>query len=280
MDISLSIASFPVDSDTIQDMRELLQQSDQDYSRQLFFSSWDQADAKGFAVLAYTEENELLGFAAASDIIGLDSYEWSVFVHPGFRRLTIGSALAGGVAYGLKQRNAMDELAAFIEDERAKSFMESLGYQPDFKEVELAAEPLTDFSLPESTAVTPYNGELDALENLMSAAFDEEVLPVIHYNIENDDRFVYLMKRDGELLASATLLDEGDSELWITAFAVDPAQQGRGYGKTFLLWCRHYAAQHGKKRVLLEVETENDALAVYSKSGFIPVQTFEYWKKM
>lgn len=280
MDISLSIASFPVDSDTIQDMRELLQQSDQDYSRQLFFSSWDQADAKGFAVLAYTEENELLGFAAASDIIGLDSYEWSVFVHPGFRRLTIGSALAGGVAYGLKQRNAMDELAAFIEDERAKSFMESLGYQPDFKEVELAAEPLTDFSLPESTAVTPYNGELDSLENLMSAAFDEEVLPVIHYNIENDDRFVYLMKRDGELLASATLLDEGDSELWITAFAVDPAQQGRGYGKTFLLWCRHYAAQHGKKRVLLEVETENDALAVYSKSGFIPVQTFEYWKKM
>lgn len=279
MDISLSIASFPVDSDTIQDMRELLQQSDQDYSRQLFASGWDQADAKGFAVLAYTEENELLGFAAASDPIGLDSYEWSAFVHPGYRRLTIGSALAGGVAYGLGQRNAADELAVFIEEESAKSFVKSLGYQPDFKEIELEAEPLADFSLPESTAVTPYKGELDELENLMSAAFDDEVLPVIHYNIESDDRSVYLMKRGEELLASASLLDEGDSGLWITAFAVDPAQQGKGYGKAFLLWCRHYAAQHGKERILLEVETGNDALAVYIKSGFMPLQTFEYWKK-
>src|SRR5690606_26074407 len=131
----------------------------------------------------------------------------------------------------LKQRNAVDELAAFLEDETAKSFMKSLGYQPDFKEIELAAEPLADFSLPESTTVTPYDGELDSLETLMSAAFDDEVLPVIHYNIESDDRFVYLMKRDGELLASASLLDEGDSELWITALAVDPAEQGKGYGK-------------------------------------------------
>ena len=280
MDISLSIASFPVDSDTIQDMRELLQQSDRDYSRQLFSSSWDQTDASGFAVLAYTEENDLLGFAAASDLIGLDSYEWSVFVHPEFRRLTIGSALAGGVTYGLKQRNAVDELAVFIEEESAKSFMESLGYQPDFKEIELAAEPLADFSLPESTAVTPFKGELNALENLMSAAFDEEILPVIHYNMESDERSVYLMKKDEELLASASLLEEGDSELWITAFAVDPDQQGKGYGQAFLLWCRHYAAQQGKKRVLLEVETENEGLAVYLKSGFIPVQTFEYWKKV
>lgn len=279
MDISLSIASFPVDSDTLRDMREILLKSDQDYSRQLFSSSWDQADAKGFAVLAYTDENQLLGFAAASDPIGLDSYEWSVFVDPGFRRLTIGSALAGGVAYGLEQRNAVDVLAAFIEGESAKSFMTSLGYQPDFKEIKLEAEPLADFALPEPTAVTPYNGELEALEKLMSAAFDDEVLPVIHFNIESDERAVYLMKRGEELLASASLLEEGDGDLWITAFAVDPAQQGKGYGTAFLLWCRHYAAQHGKKRVLLEVETGNEALAVYKKSGFIPEQTFEYWKK-
>ncbi|WP_422124087.1 GNAT family N-acetyltransferase [Planococcus sp. X10-3] len=279
MDISLSIASFPLDSDTIQDMKELLELSEQDYSKPLFKSSWDQFDASGFAVLAYTEENELLGFAAAMDVIGLDSYEWSAFVHPGFRRLTIGSALAGGVDYGLKQRQAADEHAAFVEEESAKSFMESLGYQPDFKEIELAAEPQEDFSLPEQTVVIPYNGELDALERLMSAAFDEEVLPVVHYNIASSDRAVFLMKRDDALVASAALIDQGDSELWITAFAVNPADQGQGYGKAFLLWCRQHAAQLGKKRVVLEVETENDALAVYEKSGFIPVHTVAYWKK-
>lgn len=279
MEISLSIASFPLDSETLQDMAELLAGSEQDYSKPLFQSSWHQPDAKGFAVLAYTEENELLGFASAVDAIGLDTYEWSALVHPDFRRLGIGSALAGGVAYGLEQRQAADELAAFIEDEGAKKFMGSLGYRPDFKEIELAAEPLEKFALPEKTAISPYDGEIEALEELMAAAFDDEVIPVIHYNIESKARTVFLMKRQDELVASATLFDEGGSDLWITAFAVNPAEQGKGYGKSFLLWCRHNAAQHGKKRVLLEVETDNDALAVYKKTGFMPAHTIEYWKK-
>lgn len=279
MDISLSIASFPLDSETIRDMEQLLQLSEQDYSKPLFASSWDQFDVKGFSVLAYTEDNELLGFAAANDPIGLDSYEWSVFVHPDFRRLTIGSALAGGVAYALEQRHAAEELAAFVEEENAKKFMESLGYHPDFKEIELAAEPLANVTLPEHMVVTPFNGELEALEQLMAGAFDDDVIPVIHYNIESSDREVVLMKRNEELVASAALLDEGGGDLWITAFAVDPAEQGKGYGTAFLLWCRHYAAEKGKKRVLLEVETANDALAVYQKSGFIPQLTVEYWKK-
>ena len=279
MELSLSIASFPLDSETIQDMQELLNLSERDYSKPLFHSSWHQPDANGFAVLAYTEENDLLGFAVAVDPIGLDSYEWSAFVHPGFRRLTIGSALAGGAAYGLEQRQAADQLGAFIEADGAKEFMASLGYQPDFKEIELVAEPLAQYTLPELTDVSPYNGELEALEKLMAAAFDDEVIPVVHYNIESNDRAVFLMKREGELVASAALLEEGDSDLWITAFAVTPAEQGKGFGKAFLLWCRHYAALQGKKRVVLEVETENDALAVYEKSGFIPVHTVAYWKK-
>lgn len=279
MEISLSIASFPLDSETIKDMNELLEHSEQDYRKPLYESSWQQSDAKGFAVLAYTEENDLLGFAAAADPIGLDSYEWSAFVHPDFRRLTIGSALAGGVAYGLEQRHAEEAVAAFVEEDGAKAFMATLDYRPDFKEIELAAEPLAVFRLPESVVVSPYDGELQALETLMAAAFDHEVIPVVHYNLENSGRAVFLMKRGSELVASATLIEEGDSDLWITAFAVNPAEQGKGYGKNFLLWCRHYAAQQGKKRVVLEVETDNDAAAVYLKTGFSAVHTIAYWKK-
>ncbi|QHJ70406.1 GNAT family N-acetyltransferase [Planococcus halotolerans] len=281
MELSLSIASFPLDSETIQDMWELLKMSYRDYSKPLFEASWHLADVPGFAVLAYTENNELLGFAAAADLIGLDSYEWSAFVHPDYRRLTIGSALAGGVAYGLQQRQAVEGLAAFIEEEGAKDFIASLGYQLDFKEIELEAEPLADFELPGGLTIISYDGQIEKLENLMVAAFDEDVLPVVHYNIEKDDREVFIMKRDGELLASASLTKEEDeSGLWITAFAVDPIEQGKGYGKAFLLWCRHYAMQQGKKRAVLEVETENDALTVYQKAGFNPVHTIEYWKKL
>lgn len=32
--------------------------------------------------------------------------------------------------------------------------------------------------------------------------------------------------------------------------------------------------------VLLEVETDNNAVEVYKKAGFMPVHTVEYWKKM
>ncbi len=278
MELSLSIASFPLDSETIQDMQGLLERAELDYSKPLFDSNWDAADIPGFAVLAYTEENELLGFAVAVDIVGLDSYEWSAFVHPDYRRMTIGSALAGGIAYGLEQRQAIEGLAAFIEDDRAKEFMASLGYQPDFKEIELEAEPLDIFELPENLTITPYDGEIEKLEKLMAAAFDEEILPVVHYNIERTDREVFVMKREGKLVASASLLEEDDG-LWITAFAVDPKEQGKGYGKAFLLWCRHHGKLQGKSRIVLEVETENDALAVYQKSGFSAVHTIEYWQK-
>lgn len=278
MELSLSIASFPLDSETIQDMQGLLKMAETDYSKPLFDSGWGAADISGFAVLAYTDENELLGFAVAVDIIGLDSYEWSAFVHPEYRRMTIGSALAEGISYGLEQRQAVEGLAAFIEEEGAKDFIASLGYQPGFKEIELEAELLADFDLPEGISVIPYDGELEKLEKLMIAAFDEEVLPVVHYNVERTDREVFIMKREAELVASASLLDE-DNGLWITAFAVDPSEQGKGYGRTFLLWCRHYALSQGKNRVVLEVETDNDALAVYRKSGFIPVHIIEYWKK-
>lgn len=277
MDISLSIASFPVDSETMEDMHKLLEMAERDYSKTLFQYSWQQADAKGFAVLAYTEDNELLGFAAALDTIGLDSYEWSAFVHPAYRRLTIGSALAGGVTYGLEQRGAAEELAAFICDAAAKKFMESLGYQPDFQEIEFAAEPLADFTIPEPLTVAPYNGELVALENMMAAAFDEEVIPVIHYNIDREDRDVFVLKQEEILVGSVTLSRE-ECDLWITALAVAPAVQDRGYGKALLSWCRSYAGQQGMDRIILEIETENDAVEVYRKAGFIPVHSVEYWK--
>lgn len=278
MDISLSIASFPVDSETAEDMQTLLEKAELDYSKPLFQYSWQQADAKGFAVLAYTDDNELLGFAAALDIIGLDSYEWSAFVRPDYRRLTIGSALAGGITYGLEQRGAEEELAAFIKGEVAEKFMGSLGYRPNFQEIELAAAPLAEFSLPESVTVNPYNGELEALENVMAAAFDEEMLPVVHYNIEREDRNVFIMKHEETLVGSATLLKE-EGALWVTALAVDPAMQGKGYGKAFLSWCRYYAGKEGMDNVLLEVETDNNAVEVYKKAGFMPVHTVEYWKK-
>ena len=76
MDISLSIESFPLGGATAQDMHSLLESFQTDYSNVLHEPLWNQPDARGFAVTAYTAEDQLIGFAVSADIVGLHQYEW------------------------------------------------------------------------------------------------------------------------------------------------------------------------------------------------------------
>ena len=279
MNISLSIESFPLDSQTIKDMKKILAIFQKDYSTVLQEPVWDQPNSRGFAVIAYTDEGELIGFATSVDIIGLHHYEWSAVVHPDYQRQSIGSALAEGIHHGHAQREAEGELAAFIENQEAAEFLGSLGYSEDFKEIQFGAVASEGVDLPEGVLVTPFNGEREGLESLLRAAFDEEVIPVIAHNLEEAGRDVWVMKKDGKLVATATLIAEEDA-LWVTAFAVHPEEQGKGYGQAFLAWSRNLAFQRGKQQVLLDVETDNNALNVYKKAGFQPVNTVAYWKRV
>lgn len=279
MNISLSIESFPLDSQTINDMKKLLAIFQKDYSVVLQEPVWDQPHTRGFAVVAYTDEGELIGFATSVDIIGLHHYEWSAVVHPDYRRQSIGSALAEGIHHGHTQREAESELAAFIEDQEAAGFLASLGYSEDFKEIQLGVAALETVDLPEGVSVMQFNEEREELESLLRAAFDEEVIPVMAHNLEEAGRDVWLMKKDGKLVATATLVAEEDA-LWVTAFAVHPEEQGKGYGQAFLAWSRNLAHQQGKQQVLLDVETDNNALGVYTKAGFQPINTVAYWKRV
>lgn len=279
MNISLSIESFPLDSQTISDMKKLLALFQKDYSVVLQEPVWDQPHSRGFAVVAYSDDGELIGFATSVDIIGLHHYEWSAVVHPDYRRQSIGSALAEGIHHGHSQREAESELAAFIENQEAAGFLASLGYSEDFKEIQLGVESSETVDLPEGVSVTQFNEEREELESLLRAAFDEEVIPVITHNLEEAGRDVWLMKKEGKLVATATLVAEEDA-LWVTAFAVHPEEQGKGYGQAFLAWSRNLAHQKGKQQVLLDVETDNNALNVYEKAGFQPINTIAYWKRV
>ncbi|WP_224077416.1 GNAT family N-acetyltransferase [Planococcus chinensis] len=260
-------------------MKKLLALFQKDYSVVLQEPVWDQPHTRGFAVVAYTEEGELIGFATSVDIIGLHHYEWSAVVHPDYRRQSIGSALAEGIHHGHTQREAESELAAFIEDPEAAGFLASLGYSEDFKEIQLGVEALETVDLPEGVSVTQFSEEREELESLLRAAFDEEVIPVMAHNLEEAGRDVWVMKKDGKLVATATLIAEED-ELWVTAFAVHPEEQGKGYGQAFLAWSRNLAFQKGKHQVLLDVETDNNALSVYERAGFQPINTVAYWKRV
>jgi mycothiol synthase len=278
MNISLSIESFPLDSETIKDMKKFLAVFQEDYSTILQEPVWGRSDARGFAVVAYTDEGELAGFATSVDIVGLHHYEWTAIVHPDFRRQSIGSALAEGIHHGHAQREAEGELAAFIEDAEAAEFLSALGYIEDFKEAQLGASALEKWESPEGVEVMPFSGEREELESLLRAAFDEEVIPVLAHNLEEAGRDVWVMKKDGNLVATATLVAEEDA-LWVTAFAVHPEEQGKGYGQAFLAWSRNFAFQQGRQQVLLDVETDNNAQRVYEKAGFQPIHTVAYWKR-
>lgn len=278
MNISLSIESFPLDGKTVQDASELLALFQTDYSRMLHQSLWQSPEARGFAVVAYTDKGELRGFACSADLVGLHHYEWSVLVHSEFRQMAIGSALAEGIEHGHQQRQAESVLAMCEESPEAAKFLGSMGYALEFKEILMGAEPLTELDLSAGVTIRPYKGEREQLESLLEAAFDERVLPVVSHNIDALDRDVWVMFHDDVMVAAATLFDE-ETNLWVTAFAVDPKHQGKGFGKAFLLWCRNHAFATGKQQILLDVETENDAMMVYEKAGFRAVDTVAYWKK-
>ena len=278
MEVSLSIESFPLDGRTVGDIRELLVLFPQEYRTLLHEPAWQLPEANGFTVLAYTEEGELIGCAVSVDLLGWHQYEWSVIVHPNVRRQSIGSALVDGVQHGLQQRQAEEEWATGLEDAGAAAFLESLGYMYDFKEILLGAEPLAHSSLPDGVGVTPYDRQQDTLESFLTAAFDEEVIPIIDYNLEGTEQCIWTMEKQGTILAVAAIVEEGN-DACISAFAVHPSEQEKGYGQSFLNWCRYHAFTKGKEQVLLDVNTSNVGQRVCEKAGFRPINVTEYWRR-
>ncbi|ANU14117.1 acetyltransferase, GNAT family protein [Planococcus halocryophilus Or1] len=277
MDLSLSISSFPIDEQTANDMTELLVGLSAEARTVLHPTLWRGADSRGFAVLAYTEQDELIGFASAADMVGLHHYEWSLYVHPDYRRLALGTALADGISHGLAQRQAESELVAFVNDVEISGFMESLAYDLDFHEILLSAEPLSKSELPNDLTIAPFAGQAEELTELLTSAFDDTILPILEHNMIDPEREIWLLQKDQQLFATATLVEE-EKVLWITAFAVHPDHQGKGYGKQLLKWCRELAHERTLNSVYLDVETDNQALHVYEKSGFVRMQTVSYWK--
>lgn len=279
MELSLSIASFPLDAETAGEMERLIDGEPEECRTLLQNELWQKPFAKGFAVLAYTDSGELVACASAADLVGVHHYEWSAFVSPDYRRLGLATALADGVQHSLEQRGAESELAAFTETKATVAWLMRLGYNRSFQELQFEAAPIPAYELAEDVEIIPYEEKhLDELAALLRAAFDDSVLPVLEHNLADPERQVYLMRQEGKLIATATLSNENEA-LWLTALAVSPDIQRAGHGQAFLKWARHLANQKKLKRVLVEVETENVAWLVYEKAGFTKLSTISYWQR-
>lgn len=284
MELSTFAISFPIDKETLEEIKDLIEecerQDGRSYRQIMNEWAWSSTDTKGFTVVAY-EEERLVGVISAIDMIGVHVYEWSCVVSPYDRRQGVGKELFKTLKENLELRGTEGNLGLSIsESESGKAFIQKLDYRYEFSEATLETEAFNG-DITERTEFRIYDGEYDKLAPILMAAFgdtEEEVKALIDFNSQDPSRKIWLAFEEGEAVGTVTTVEAEDS-LWITALAVHPSQTGKGIGSSLLRHCRYEAGRKKKEKVMLDVEIDNEqALSIYERAGFLPVLQVDYYK--
>lgn len=287
MNISVMTVSFPLDGETLKEVKLLCEEATvQDYRVYETIMNVPMASSfenKGFMVLAYEDDKDLLvGAASAIDLMGLHTYEWSLVVTPAYRQKGIGTALVEGIQVGLKERGAEGQLAVVIDGSPyGHTFIENKGFTYSFSEttLETKAEPV---ALRSDINIQAYNGEQAELITIYCEAFGdlpEESEELIAFNTSTNGRELWIAYRDGAVVGTVTTAKENEIQ-WVTALAVHPNCEGQGIGTALLSFSKDYASKVGAAFVMLDVEVDNKkALSVYEKAGFMKAQQIDYYVK-
>lgn len=285
MNFSAMTVSFPVDAETYEEIEQLCEAATEvdrvHYEGVINLPMAMHDEAKGFFVLIYNDEtNELAGVASAIDLMGLNTYEWSLVVAPMYREIGLADALLNVLYSGLEVRGAEGLLALAVEAETyGRKFLESRGYMYSFSEatLEVKAMPCENGNLI-LREVTEQDTE--GLIGIFADAFGdqrEESLALIAFNTESPELVMWVAELDGQMVGTVTTRKDSDAQ-WITALAVSAAAQGQGFGTEMLHWVKDYAYRSGEKIVLLDVEIDNkQALFVYERAGFMKNMQIDYF---
>ena len=287
MNISIITASFPVDQETLAEVKELCALTSAvdgcHYEAVLNIEAASMYGVTGFFVLAYDDEaNQLVGVGSAIDMIGLHTYEWSIIVAPMYRKVGIGGALVSVVQEGLDQRGAEGQLGLVITGAPyGQMFIEQNGYEYSFSEATLEAG--VQKMIPnQEINIRRFVNEHTELVEIFSAAFGDlpdESAELIAYNTSGEGRILWVARKEEKVVGTVTSFKEGNVQ-WVTALAVNPDYEGQGIGSTLLAWVKDYALRNGEKYVMLDVEIENEkALRVYEKAGFLKALQIDYFAK-
>lgn len=287
MNISVMTVSFPLDVETLRELKVLCEEATlhdyRVYETIMNIPAAGSLESRGFLVLAYENDtDELVGAASAIDLIGLHTYEWSLVVTPAYRQKGVGTALVKALQAGLEERGAEGQLAVVIDGSPfGHAFIEKCGYSYSFSEatLETEAEPV---ELRNDIQITPFDGEQIELIAIYSKAFGDlpsESEELIAFNTSTNGRKLWVAKQNGQVVGTVTTVEENEVH-WVTALAVHPQYQGQGIGIALLSFSKDYASQRSAKFVMLDVEIENrKALAVYEKAGFMKAQQLDYYVK-
>lgn len=285
MNLSAITVSFPLDEETFEELQNLCKAAELDghvYNQVMNVPVACSYEMRGFYVLVYDDEkNELVGAGTAIDVMGLNTYEWSILVAPMYRQLGIGSAVYNVLKDGMAARGSEGELALTIEGSPfGDEFLQKLGYLYSFSESTLEAKAEV-FEQQGPVTLRPFmQKDTEALVSIFSEAFGdmrEESLDLIDFNTTTEGLVMWTAEIGDEVVGTVTTRKEGEVE-WITAFAVAPNKQGQGIGTQILNIVKDYAIRQGEKTILLDVEIENaGALCVYEKAGFMKSTQLDYY---
>lgn len=287
MNISVITVSFPLDGETLNELKILCEEATLNdyrvYETIMNIPSAGSFESKGFMVLAYEDDHDVLvGAASAIDLMGLHTYEWSLVVTPAYRQKGIGTALVKVLQAGLEERGAEGQLAVVIDGSPyGHTFIEKFGYSYSFSEatLETKAEPV---ELRDDIQIAPYAGEQTELIAIYSDAFGDlpsESEELIAFNTSTHGRKLWVAHKDDHVVGTVTTAEENEIQ-WVTALAVQPQYQGQGIGTALLSFSKDYASKQSAKFVMLDVEIENrKALSVYEKAGFMKAQQLDYYVK-
>jgi len=287
MNISVITVSFPLDGETLNELKILCEEATLNdyrvYETIMNIPSAGSFESKGFMVLAYEDDHDVLvGAASAIDLMGLHTYEWSLVVTPAYRQKGIGTALVKVLQAGLEERGAEGQLAVVIDGSPyGHTFIEKFGYSYSFSEatLETKAEPV---ELRDDIQIAPYAGEQTELISIYSDAFGDlpsESEELIAFNTSTHGRKLWVAHKDDHVVGTVTTAEENEIQ-WVTALAVHPQYQGQGIGTALLSFSKDYASKQSAKFVMLDVEIENrKALSVYEKAGFMKAQQLDYYVK-
>ncbi|WP_107840041.1 GNAT family N-acetyltransferase [Metasolibacillus meyeri] len=287
MSFSTVTVSFPVDVETFEEMRILCAEAGQvdnvQYELIMNLQAVKNYEMSGFCVLAYDDECEqLIGLASAIDIMGLQTYEWSILVAPAYRKRTIGHSLLQEVYKGLSARGAEGALALTLEQGPfGAQFLKKNGYSYSFSEATLQGKAEAASQLPENMTIRGYE-EVDEqmlVETFVAAFGDtaEEAQDLIAYNTTSEQHILWVAVIEDTVVGTVTTREEGEAQ-WLTALAVHPQYMGRGIGSALLKWVQQLAFDGGQQHVLLDVEIDNaHALSIYEKAGFVKSMQIDYY---
>ena len=286
MKFSAITVSYPIDIETYEELDRLCKNAEQtdlkSYRSVLKLSMAKSSDIKGFFVLIYDDEqNQLAGAASAVDLMGLNTYEWSIVVDPMYREIGIGLALYNVLKEGLSMRGSEGDLALAVDGSHfGEQFLKSQGYEYSFSEATLEAKAVVATE-PFKFTMRPFQqNDTKALCETFSQGFGdtmEESLQLIEFNSSTEGICLWVAERDGDVVGTVTTSQDGDGH-WVTALAVHPSFEGEGIGSEILRWVKDYVVRSGGRVVLLDVEIDNvRALSIYEKNGFMISSQIHYY---